>query len=93
MFGIEKNKAGLCIDGSNFKVVKKSLKKDEIIEKHNHPEANVLFIVVKGEVNVFINEEEKHSLTPGIVLNFDGNNHINAKAIEESEAFVVLIEK
>ena len=36
MFGNVKNEAGLLFNKGNFKLVKKILKKDEKIAKHNH---------------------------------------------------------
>ena len=36
MFGNVKNEAGLLFNKGNFKLVKKILKKDEEIAKHNH---------------------------------------------------------
>lgn len=89
----ELNGLGVILDEKNFKLVKKVLKKNEEISKHNHPESLILFTVVKGEILVNINETEKHILTPGVVLNFDGENFISAKANEDSEAFVTLINK
>lgn len=89
----ELNGLGIILDEKNFKLVKKVLKKDEEILKHNHPQSNILFTVVKGEILVTINETENHLLRPGIVLNFDGDNFISAKANEDSEAFVTLINK
>lgn len=48
MVGTEKNELGLLFQGPNFVVVKKGGKAGEKVENHNHPEANVVFTVVKG---------------------------------------------
>ena len=48
------------------------------VENHNHPEANVVFTVVKGKVAVQLNQEEEHVLTPGTVLQFNGDNFISS---------------
>lgn len=88
-----KDKAGIVLQEKNFTVVKKVGKKGDLIQKHNHPEANVTFTVVKGKVRVFINETEEFELEPGKIFHFDGYNYINAEFLEDSEAFVTLILK
>lgn len=85
--------AGLVLQEKDFTVVKKTGKKGDLIEKHNHPEANVIFTVVKGKIKVFINERDSYELSPGQILHFDGDNYINAQLLEDSEAFVTLILK
>lgn len=84
---------GLLLDKPDFKVVKKQGLKGDIIQKHNHPEANVTFTLVYGKIKVFINDNEEHILSAGDVLSFDGNNYINAELLEESVAIVHLINK
>lgn len=74
MFGNVKNEAGLLFTGENFKLVKKILKKDEKIAKHNHENEEIIFIVLKGKMQMFLNETEKHVLVPGDILHFDGRN-------------------
>lgn len=93
MAGTVQSNLGLIFNGPNYKIVKKGGKAGEQVEKHNHPEANVIFTVVKGKVNVFLNETESHVLVPGQVLEFDGNNYIQATLVEDSEFVVNLIEK
>ena len=87
MAGTVKQELGLIFDGPNYKIVKKGGVAGDQVEKHNHPEANVIFTVVKGKVNVFL------ILTPGEVLHFDGNNYIQATLVEDSEFIVNLIHK
>ena len=93
MAGTVKQELGLIFDGPNYKIVKKGGIAGDQVEKHNHPEANVIFTVVKGKVNVFLNKTESHILTPGEVLHFDGNNYIQATLVEDSEFIVNLIHK
>ena len=93
MLGTVKNEAGLLFNHDNFKVVKKVLKKDELIPSHNHNEEIIVFSVLKGKMEIFLNETEKHELVPGDILNFDGVNFINGKALEDSEINVTLIKK
>lgn len=84
---------GVQVKDDKFKLVKKVGEQGTIIPKHNHPEAYVLFTVVKGKVKVFLNETEEHIVEPGKLLNFDGNNYINAEFLESSEVFVTLVTK
>ncbi|KAF1678752.1 cupin domain-containing protein [Veillonella sp. R32] len=93
MVGTEKNELGLLFQGPNFIVVKKGGKAGEHVENHNHPEANVVFTVVKGKVDVRLNQDEQHILTPGTVLQFNGDNFIQATLLEDSEFVVTLINK
>lgn len=85
--------AGLLKKHDRFKLVKKVGKKGDLITKHNHPEALVLFSVVKGKVQVNLNDDEIHIVEPGKVLHFDGDNFINAKFLTDGEVFVTLINK
>ena len=85
--------AGLLKKHDRFKLVKKVGKKGDLITKHNHPEALVLFTVVKGRVQVHLNDNEIHIVEPGKVLHFDGDNFINAKFLTDGEVFVTLINK
>ena len=41
-----------------------------ILAKHNHPEALVVFTCVKGEVKVYLNDDEVHIVEPGKVLHY-----------------------
>ena len=84
---------GLLKKHDRFKLVKKVGEKGEIIAKHNHPEALVVFTCVKGEIQVILNDEEVHIVEPGKVLHFDGDNYINAEFLEDGEVFVTLIHK
>ena len=83
MAGTVKKDLGLLFQGPNY----------VIVEKHNHPEANVIFTVVKGTVQVFLNETEEHVLVPGEVLEFNGDNYIQATLVEDSEFIVNLVHK
>lgn len=93
MVGTEKFEAGLIFSGNNFAVVKKIGKTGEEIPKHDHPEENIIFTVLKGKMQVFLNETEEHILTPGTIMHFDGVNSIQATFVEDSEIQVTLIKK
>ena len=93
MYGTVKNEAGMLFSGNNFKVVKKILKTGELIPSHNHEEEEIVFSVLKGKMEMFLNDTEKHVLVPGDILNFDGVNFIKGTALEDSEFNVTLIKK
>lgn len=84
---------GLAINNNHFKLIKKEGNKDDLIAKHNHPGFDILFTVVKGKVQVTINEIEMFILVPGQVLSFDGKDSIFAKLLDESSIFITLIKQ
>lgn len=88
-----RSELGLVLQEGNFRVVKKALKAGEHIQSHNHPEANILFTLVKGRVQAFINDDQTFDLEPGKLLSFDGDNYIKANILEDSEIFITLINK
>ena len=93
MLGTVENKAGLLFKGNNFKVVKKVINSGEKIPSHNHENEEIIFSVLKGKMEMFLNGEEKHILVPGDVLHFDGKNFISGNALEDSEINITLILK
>ena len=93
MLGTVENKAGLLFKGNNFKVVKKVINLGEKIPSHNHENEEIIFSVLKGKMEMFLNGEEKHILVPGDVLHFDWKNFISGNALEYSEINITLILK
>lgn len=93
MLGTVENKAGLLFKGNNFKVVKKVINLGEKISSHNHENEEIIFSVLKGKMEMFLNGEEKHILVPGDILHFDGKNFISGNALEDSEINITLILK
>ena len=85
MFGTVKNEGGMLFSGNNFKVVKKV--------SHNHESDNIVLSVLKGKMEMYLNDTEKHVLVPGDILNFDGVNFIKGTALEDSEFNVTLVKK
>ena len=79
--------------GNNFKVVKKVINLGEQIPSHNHENEEIIFSVLKGKMEMFLNGEEKHILVPGDILHFDGKNFISGNALEDSEINITLILK
>lgn len=75
-----------------FTVVKKALKKGEQLKRHNHEGDSVIFTVLSGKMNVVLNDNEKHEINVGQVLNFDGKYFIQGEAAEDSVIMVTLVE-
>ena len=65
----------------------------EKIPSHNHENEEIIFSVLKGKMEMFLNGEEKHILVPGDILHFDGKNFISGNALEDSEINITLILK
>ena len=78
MAGTVNQELGLLFQGPNYVIVKKGGKAGEKVEKHNHPEANVIFTVVKGKVQVFLNETEEHVLLSLIHISLLDSNALPA---------------
>ncbi|MDO5707775.1 MAG: DUF1637 domain-containing protein [Andreesenia angusta] len=91
MVGKVEDKLGKIFSGENYAVVKKGGKAGDKIDKHQHPNQEVVFTIVKGKVKVYLNDDEIHELIPGQVLNFKGENSINAEFIEDGEVIITLI--
>lgn len=93
MLGSTSNIEGKVFSEEKFEVFKKILSAGEKIDKHNHPDYLVIFTVVEGKMKVILGDDEKHILEPGKILKFDGENYIQALALENSQIFVTLIKK
>ncbi|MGL4662959.1 MAG: cupin domain-containing protein [Culicoidibacterales bacterium] len=93
MIGTVYNTAGANTINENVKLVMKVGGAGDVIQNHNHPGYDILFTVVKGNVEVVLNNEEKHLLVPGRILHFNGENTISATFLEASEVFVTLIKQ
>lgn len=68
------------------------LKKGDNIPKHNHIESIVFFNLVKGKIEITI-DEDISIIEEGSIINFDGNSFISANSLEESEVYVTLLRK
>ncbi|MFB6083306.1 MAG: cupin domain-containing protein [Halorientalis sp.] len=61
----------------------------ERIDPHTHPERTIVLHLLSGAVELDL-DEETHDLEPGDVIRFDGRREVSPKAVEDSEALLVL---
>ncbi|MBN6080381.1 cupin [Aggregatibacter actinomycetemcomitans] len=89
--GTVKEGFGKILQGDHFTVVKKALKKDEQLKRHNHEGESVIFTVLNGKISVLLDDTEKHDISVGQVLNFDGKHFIQGEATEDTVILVTLV--
>lgn len=74
-------------------LVHKHLFKEEKIPSHSHNGYDIFFNLIRGSVEVYLDDQEKYVLKEGDVLRFDGDYCISAKALDESDIYIYLIRK
>lgn len=91
MIGTEIKEFGQVLNNDKLMVVHIHLPEGKKIAPHNHPNQDIFFSVVKGQVKATLNSTEEHILSPGTLLRFDGEAFIGIEALVDSEFFVYLI--
>ncbi|WP_226011202.1 cupin domain-containing protein [Halomicrobium salinisoli] len=66
-----------------------SLSADERIPEHTHPDREILFHVLEGEIDLDL-DGETHSLEAGEIARFSGEREISPSAATDARALVVL---
>ena len=89
----EINTLGKVIDNKELMLVHLQLKSGEQVPSHDHKGQEVYFTIVKGTVEVTLDDTEVHRISTGTVLHFPGEAHVSVNAIEESDFFVYLINR
>lgn len=84
---------GKVVNNKELMLVHLKLKSGEQIPSHDHKGQEVYFTIVKGTVEVTLNNTEVHRISTGTVLHFPGEAHVAVNAIEESDFFVYLISR
>jgi quercetin dioxygenase-like cupin family protein len=59
------------------------------VPAHAHPGRQIVFYVVEGEVELTLDGDD-HRVTAGDVAQFDGDQDIAPRAVEDSTALIVL---
>lgn len=85
------DKEGKLVEDKRFALVRKEFGPDKPMKRHNHPGSDVYVTLIKGKMNVTINDKEKHALEPSMILHFDGKNYIESEFPEKSLIQVTLI--
>lgn len=93
MIGKVLNKKDTMFSDERLALVHKHLLKGENIPSHNHKDCDIFFNLIRGKVEVSLDDSEKYVLYDGDVLSFDGKHFISAKASEDSDIYVYLIRK
>ncbi|MDO4435491.1 MAG: hypothetical protein Q4B71_03620 [Cardiobacteriaceae bacterium] len=88
---VAEDKGGKILEGDQFKVVRKILKKDELMAKHDHPHHNIVITVVSGKVEFTFNDSEVIVAEAGKVLTSGSKDFIAGKGLEDSVFVVTLI--
>ena len=91
--GKEINTLGKVIDNKELMLVHLQLKSGEQVPSHDHKGQEVYFTIVKGTVEVTLDDTEVHRISTGTVLHFPGEAHVAVNAIEGSDFFVYLINR
>lgn len=93
MLGKELVETGMLLNNAELQLVHLKLSAGEVVKPHDHKGQEVFFTVVGGEVEVSLEESEKHKLQPGKVLHFAGEARVGVEALTDSEFFVYLINR
>lgn len=72
-------------------VVRKTFSPDHPMKRHNHPGAQIILTVIKGQANIVLDETEKHTLHSGDILIFNGDHYISSEFPEETLITVTLV--
>ena len=84
---------GRVVYNKELMLVHLQSKSGEQIPSHDHKGREVYFTMVKGTVEVTLDDTEVHRISAGTVLHFPGEAHVGVNAIEESDFFVYLINR
>ena len=91
MLGQPLSELGQLVHDDQLMLVHLQLSAGKTIAPHDHVGQDVYFTPIRGEVQVTLDENETHRLTPGTVLRFPGEATVGVRAIADSEFFVYLI--
>lgn len=75
--------------GGEPKTVRLALDAGEHVAPHRHPDRQIVCYLVSGRLALELDDEE-YELQAGDVARFDGEREIAPRAIEDSEALLVL---
>lgn len=76
-------------DAGEPAVIRLRLDAGESVPPHRHPDRRIVLHVLSGRLEVDL-DDETHGLEPRDVVRFDGRREVSPRALEDSEALVVL---
>lgn len=74
---------------SEPKTIRLTLEAGEEVAPHSHPDREIIFYLVEGEIDLQL-EDETYGVTAGDIARFDGDQEISPRAVEPSTALIVL---
>ncbi len=91
--GIVYNQRGMLLNNELLQLVHLDLSAGEQVQPHDHKGQEVFFTLVRGEVELSLDEKEEHRLSAGEILYFPGEVRVGVRAIVDSEFVVYLINR
>ncbi|MEF8821788.1 MAG: cupin domain-containing protein [Halovenus sp.] len=73
-------------------VIRLQLDAGEQVDPHTHPEKQIVIYVRSGQLNLTL-DDEMFSFEAGDIVRFDGRTEVSPRAVEDSEALIVLAER
>lgn len=73
-------------------VIRLALAADEQVDPHRHPDRQIVLYLLTGRVELSL-DDERHELAAGDVIRFDGRREVSPRALEDSEALLVLAKR
>lgn len=71
------------------KTIRLSLSAGEEVEPHAHPGRSIVMYVIEGALELRL-DDEVYELSAREIAHFDGDQEISPRAIEESQALILL---
>lgn len=79
-------------DAGDPAVIRLQLDAGEQVDPHTHPEKQIVIYVRSGQLNLTL-DDEMFSFEAGDIVRFDGRTEVSPRAVEDSEALIVLAER
>jgi len=74
------------------KTIRLTLAAGDEVPAHSHPDRDIVFYLVEGEIALTLGEET-HEVTAGEIARFEGEQDISPRATADSVALIVLAER
>ncbi len=73
-------------------VIRLALEADEQVDPHRHPDREIVLYLLSGRLELSL-DADRHELAAGAVVRFDGKREVSPRALEDSEALLVLAKR